>query len=310
MQNLNFFRELKANRADYGNIVFRDYTPAVARQHQARMASLLVQAENFVLDREVDLRETTEVVASIQALAACGLLRLPAPVCYFEMPHFTRVQDSKTGEVYDFADHLCAIAVETQDNITVYPAIHSGWSRILSSGQHFGVAPHTGVLNPTSDPLVSFNFDDIFLTENPQWPDGQPMFDNFKQVVEGTRGNMVHSVLMVMFSIVMMNTRWVEKRPVSKGLSRLLKSRGKPSNGHIVICIQRHGRAVRDASTAGIPEEHLKVRLHLRRGHKRDQPYGQGRQLTKAIWIEPTLVGYAEEGVVLHDYRLDNKKSR
>ena len=45
------------------------------------------------------------------------------------------------------------------------------------------------------------------------------------------------------------------------------------------------GAEVRGTGTASSP------RLHWRRGHWRDQPFGQGRLLHKNLWIEPTLVG-------------------
>lgn len=37
--------------------------------------------------------------------------------------------------------------------------------------------------------------------------------------------------------------------------------------------------------------EHGTKRLHWRRGHFRNQPYGKGRVETKIIWLEPTLIG-------------------
>ena len=50
--------------------------------------------------------------------------------------------------------------------------------------------------------------------------------------------------------------------------------------------------------------ERKRVRLHLRRGHKRTQHHGRGNKQVKNIWIEPTLVGYQEEGEVYKDYEV------
>jgi hypothetical protein len=46
--------------------------------------------------------------------------------------------------------------------------------------------------------------------------------------------------------------------------------------------------------------ERRRVRLHLRRGHTRQQPYGPGRQQIRLIFIEPCLVGYADDGEIHH----------
>lgn len=40
---------------------------------------------------------------------------------------------------------------------------------------------------------------------------------------------------------------------------------------------------------------HASPRLHWRRGHIRQQPYGPGRKEKKTIWIEPCLIGAIEE---------------
>lgn len=61
---------------------------------------------------------------------------------------------------------------------------------------------------------------------------------------------------------------------------------------------------VREASEQqghrGEAGDHHRVRLHLRRGHLRNQPYGPGRGQTKLVFIEPMLVGYEEAGMVSH----------
>src|SRR5437899_7574028 len=36
---------------------------------------------------------------------------------------------------------------------------------------------------------------------------------------------------------------------------------------------------------------HASPSLHWRRGHKRNQRYGEGNKLVKKIWIEPMLIG-------------------
>lgn len=56
------------------------------------------------------------------------------------------------------------------------------------------------------------------------------------------------------------------------------------------------GSTERDASG-----QRCRVRLHLRRGHTREQRHGSGLTQIKTVFIEPTLVGYSEEGAVMHE---------
>jgi hypothetical protein len=48
---------------------------------------------------------------------------------------------------------------------------------------------------------------------------------------------------------------------------------------------------VASASPAGT---HASPRLHWRRGHIRNQPFGMGRTLRRLVWIEPMLIGGKE----------------
>lgn len=46
--------------------------------------------------------------------------------------------------------------------------------------------------------------------------------------------------------------------------------------------------------------ERKRPRLHWRRGHMKGVRYGEGRRLTKPMFIAPTMVGYEEEGRIFH----------
>ncbi|MHC1767357.1 MAG: hypothetical protein AB9869_24280 [Verrucomicrobiia bacterium] len=58
--------------------------------------------------------------------------------------------------------------------------------------------------------------------------------------------------------------------------------------------IGRHYQVLRDRTAP--TGTHASPRLHWRRGHLRNQSHGEGRLLRKLIWLEPTLVGFQEEG--------------
>jgi hypothetical protein len=48
--------------------------------------------------------------------------------------------------------------------------------------------------------------------------------------------------------------------------------------------------------TTGSPAgTHANPRMHWRRGHIRNQPFGTGRTQRRLVWIEPMLIG-AKEG--------------
>jgi hypothetical protein len=97
--------------------------------------------------------------------------------------------------------------------------------------------------------------------------------------------------------MVILHTRGI-KRERWSGDHKLLKHRPEPANAYTRVLIRETAEAGHGATILG---DRCRVRLHLRRGHKRDQSYGKGRALTRTIWIEPCLVGYADEGVVEHE---------
>jgi hypothetical protein len=99
--------------------------------------------------------------------------------------------------------------------------------------------------------------------------------------------------------LVMLATRGI-RRERWIGMKQVLIGRKEPSDAYTRVMVaeasssQGHG-----VTSAG---ERHKVRLHLRCGHTRKQPHGPGRRFTRVIFIEPTLVGYVEEGTVHHNY--------
>jgi hypothetical protein len=66
-------------------------------------------------------------------------------------------------------------------------------------------------------------------------------------------------------------------------------------------------RTVLEARTVGSEYEDAR-KLHVqfrRRGHFRNQPWGEGRQLRKRIWIKPHWVGAKDKPLSASNYKLD-----
>jgi hypothetical protein len=59
--------------------------------------------------------------------------------------------------------------------------------------------------------------------------------------------------------------------------------------------IDRHGKFTADQARRAQGGTHASPRLHWRRGHFRNQPYGVGLRERKQIWIEPCLIGAETE---------------
>lgn len=96
--------------------------------------------------------------------------------------------------------------------------------------------------------------------------------------------------------LVTLSTRGI-KRERWSGDHKIIVGRREPANAYTRVLIRE---AVNAGHGTSEPGERYYVRLHMRRGHKRDQRYGKGLQLSRPIWIEPTLVGYEKEGRIRH----------
>ena len=103
----------------------------------------------------------------------------------------------------------------------------------------------------------------------------------------------------VTFAMVLYYTKGVKHE---KGILKP-KLKGKPrriAKNKVTIL-----RVREPTDRVGTPLEHgrTRPRLHLRSGHRRTQHYGPNNSLTKEIFIEPTMVGYEEDGTITHPYR-------
>lgn len=101
-----------------------------------------------------------------------------------------------------------------------------------------------------------------------------------------------HLMLLGLKLILLMNSR---PEQVSRGqLLRSIKPK-RPGEAKVEYwspnIIGRHYRNESEAEYEANPEAHGKVRMHWRRGHFTQQPYGPNHSLRKTLWREPVLVG-------------------
>tara|TARA_R110000803_G_scaffold210841_1_gene284301 strand:+ start:20023 stop:20799 length:777 start_codon:yes stop_codon:yes gene_type:complete len=104
---------------------------------------------------------------------------------------------------------------------------------------------------------------------------------------------------------VLCHTKGSKLEPVVKRKSEkaTLLSRDVPVNAHHVIRLyDTHGKRV----ASGPAGERHRSRMHIRRGHWRNQRYGHRRAHSKPVFIQAQWIGYAEEGIITTEYELED----
>jgi hypothetical protein len=108
--------------------------------------------------------------------------------------------------------------------------------------------------------------------------------------------------------LVLIHTKGVSLRKElnNKELKPALLSRPFPTNTYTRVIIPTYAKDFSTETKTQTQTSRFRPRLHLRRGHIRKQPFGPKRSLTTEIYIQPTLVGYKEEGTIKHEvYEVD-----
>ena len=111
----------------------------------------------------------------------------------------------------------------------------------------------------------------------------------------------------MMTLIVLLRTQGVVKQFVpwvKKRSKRAAKVRHQAELGYTRVKIPTTNGPATSKGSRNYPDERRRPRLHLRRGHTKMVPYGPGRELRRETWIEPTLVGYKDDGEIVHDYQV------
>ena len=244
-----------------------DETRVFAKRGMDNVHHALDKAEHFLFTAVPEADE--EINASVEAMKAAGVWRLPYPVTTFE---FTAAlvpygMKSKAG-----IDLKKISRTDMRISVIVLVAMEE-----CESGE--------GVMTEmASVGYVRWIFS-RHASNKAEWLSMGPELE--------------HAEVQRIFNALMvtLHTRGI-KRERWSGDHKLLKHRPEPANAYTRVLVREATDAGHGTSVAG---DAYRVRLHLRRGHQRHQPYGKGRALTKLIWIEPCLVGYAEEGEIEHE---------
>jgi hypothetical protein len=242
------------------------------------MGAWIDEAQKFILDAEG--LEQEEVDASAVAMSEAGLFKLPFPLCYTEI---------KVDLIDRDHDILRSnIAIVSSSSFQVFDPLTGldiASSVILNAprqdGKHqFHWLPGC-ILHGAHKKAEFKSIPGVGVMEELVTPLAKTISDAVKTL------------------IVLLQTKGAEKEFVPTEKINLI-SRDQPVNGYTIV---RNYKS-RDSSGRQI-EERKRVRLHLRRGHVRTQHWGRNNKYTKKIWIEPTLVGYEEEGKIEHLYEVD-----
>jgi len=298
-------------------------------------------AQKFEMDYPVTRDSLEEVSASAEAMMECGVYRLPFPVCWLEYSTSVDVVGGKDtqgklktawgmslGDVHIYSK-------EAKDT--------GKWGELVrfdSSGIRVGALvtrEYNRELYKNMDwkdtaTLGGYYYSKVFLC----WPDmsgsrvwrdigmditckGDAVLPKnvlvsvapYLYTVDRDVGYLLKtfaytSAIEVMTMIVLLATKgvsvdWV---PRLRKYSRMpLRSRQTPENGHSIIRVYKACQESTRA-TGCTPVNRSRVRLHMRRGHVRRQRYGRKCSKVKLVFIEPTLVGYEEEGRLKHEYEV------
>lgn len=231
------------------------------------------RAEPFLFTALPAVEDQEEIRASVEAMQAADVWRLPYPVCTFEFRALLALKDVPEG--------VAAITQQRPEGEVFIAVLDE------SAAPHFVTE---FFLRASDRAWIACMVDgDIRRTE----PDHEPMHLSDGKATS-TVTDMVHSCLVLLHTRGIERERWIGDQRVKPHLI----GRNEPRNAYTRVMVREAAERQGDSHTSG--DTRHRVRLHLRRGHTRQQHHGRGRTLTKAIWIEPTLVGYREEGEVRH----------
>ena len=242
-----------------------DEMKVLADRGMTEVREVLSKAEHFMFTAIPD--DDEEIQASAAAMKQAGVWKLPYPVTTFEFEGFFKPTDMKSNN-----GHTLRKFEPDASHVVIIVAMEEAVNR---EGH-------------TVDMAIVDYVRWIFvrhISNKLEWLNMAPELPH----VEVRR---IFSALMVaLHTKGVMRERW-------SGDHKILSGRKEPANAYTRVMIRETTAA--GHGTAVVGDRH-RVRLHLRRGHMRQQPYGKGRQHVRLQWIAPMLVGYADEGVVEHE---------
>jgi hypothetical protein len=272
---------------------------------QARqlLSDLVSCSERYVFDAPV--YPDIAVFESLEAMFDAEVFRLPAPVTLFEVP--------VDGMI------ILALCVQREAEIAIYPAM------TMESGRSaYAVSPYVGLIRrnpwrikenkaigtPTVLAGVEATDDNADLSPEEIKRSFLLDFDKDSSLIdrlmadEATMDRGLYlakcCISLVPALIVALATRGVNRERMNYPRNyRPGEGRDLPITSHTIVHVRQSSGAI--VVTEGEEGEiRRRVRLHLRAGHVRNQPFGPQRTQVRKIWIAPCLVGYEEEGMVLH----------
>lgn len=257
--------------------------PSTTRELLRRLIPAQVFLSNGSPEMSID-----EIIASCNAMVECGVFKMPYEHTYFQ---FGLSIDG--GRTHHEAAILCSVVAGGIDCMTfLRPQGGKRWATSIGMAM-IEANNETGELSwqryaAMSDHEFAMAF-------------GQPLTERERKAIQAVPFLSVQIVLKMM---VMLHTSAFPKAKYAKG-KPLLATRKEPIDAYTVVdltaLVQCGIGSVESPSTI---TERQKVRLHLRRGHVRNQPCGPGRSQIKKIYVEAHLVGYEEQGVIIHDYKV------
>lgn len=242
----------------------------------------------------------------------------PFPGCIFEFQagerEFIVTGEEEREDVFEYKDAavvLETVQVDVETKIWLdkaYPGNNVAWSVtvdwFLSDYMHRDEIGHS-----SAHPYFFINRDGSLLNI-----DGRLVAFCSSLSFQGLAEMIAISVLPVLFAINLMHCKNVTLDSVTTPLPLSMKKSKRRKQieerkkhpafeRHVVVIRDRKGRTVQ----SGLREEGLQRRLHIVRGHFRT--YSQAAPLFGRIagrfWIPAHLAGFASEGVIDSDYRLE-----
>ena len=231
----------------------------------SRLHDTLAKAEHFMFTALPVADE--EIQASAAAMKAAGVWRLPYPVTTFEFNGFFRPTEEKSARGYTLRK-----VEEDPSHVIIFVATEQA-------------VDGEGVIKDMSE--VGYV----------RWIFARQPFNKTEWADMGSE--LAHDEVQRIFSglMVALRTKGIRRERWSSD-HKLSLDRKEPENAYTRVMIRE--TLASGQGTIVVGDRH-RVRLHLRRGHERQQPYGKGRQLIRSVWIDPMLVGYADDGVIEHE---------
>lgn len=269
------------------------------RKFEQFVLRLLQESEHFVFTAVPDPQDP-EIKASEHAMQEASVWHLPHRICTFEFTATLSVgyndpQQRIAAQIDGVRMIVLCVEDEGEPRIVAHfmrvnPATHN-WACV-----HFSRMEEDGTL-PDPQPGETKVDIGVFPMRHDVVPLGALTVNGKTKHLDTTETSSAVSAI-ASAMLVMLATRGV-KRERWIGNQKCLVGRREPANAYTRVMI---AETLASGHASPVSGDRHKVRLHMRRGHTRNQPHGPGRQYVRQIWIEPCLVGYEEEGRITHDH--------